>query len=108
MKTHKLAVAMLGLAILGTPVLAATNFNSAEHPGQDAERSWKMSAPEECIWLQKQFDTAIKSHENAPKAAEAKILRSDGGSLCTAGKDTSGIIKLQHALKDLGVTPIRG
>ena len=65
----------------------------------------QMSASDKCAALEKQFDQAIVTHGKATKAADATTLRTDGGKLCTAGKTTQGMKKLQQALNDIGVKP---
>ncbi len=60
---------------------------------------------QQCTKLEKQFDSAIKKHASAAKAADAKQARADGGDLCKAGKSEDGVKKLQEALQDLGVKP---
>ena len=65
----------------------------------------QMSGSDKCAALEKQFDQAIVKHAKDAKAADAKTLRTDGGKLCTSGKTTDGMKKLQQALNDIGVKP---
>lgn len=104
MSTRTIIPAVLALAMLGTPALARPGGGSST-AAPDRER---FTASMECTAYQRQFDTAIKSHAFVPMVDQARTLRADGGTLCSTGKETQGIIKLQHALKDLGVTPSRG
>ena len=64
-----------------------------------------MTSANKCTRLEKQFDRAIPKHASAPKAADAKTLRAEAGTLCKAGKPDDGIPKLQEALNNLGVKP---
>lgn len=65
----------------------------------------QMSGTEKCTALEKQFDQAIVKHAKDAKAADARALRTDGGKLCTSGKTTEGMAKLEQALNDIGVKP---
>jgi len=103
-----MASAILGLAVLGTSVFAIAGPGSAMNSSGHDERGVAMTPYMQCMSLQQQFDSAIKSHANAAKVTEAKSLRSDAGRLCTNGKSEDGIIKLRQALKDLGVSPNMG
>ncbi len=63
------------------------------------------TSAQKCTALEKQFDAAIVKHEKATKAADAKALRTEGGTLCTSGKADQGVKKLQAAFNDIGVKP---
>jgi hypothetical protein len=63
------------------------------------------SPAKQCTTLEHQFDNAIKKHASAPKAAEAKQARADGGDMCKSGKAADGVKKLQEAIRDLGLKP---
>jgi hypothetical protein len=58
-----------------------------------------------CTSLEAQFDDAIKTHGSAAKAGDARMLRTQGGSLCAEGQHSQGAVKIEQALKDIGVTP---
>lgn len=105
MSTRKIFPAVVALALIGTPALAASVTGTRAPGAPDHER---FTASMECDAYQQQFDQAIKSHAFVPMVEKAKTLRSDGGTLCSTGKETQGIIKLEQALKDLGVTPSKG
>jgi hypothetical protein len=64
-----------------------------------------MTPAQQCTALQKQFDQEIVKHATAPKAAQAKLLRTDAGKLCQTGKNDDGVKKLKQALKDINVKP---
>lgn len=108
MNTRMLASAMLGLAVVSTSVLALTDPGAAMNRSGHDEKEMIKTSYGECMSLEQQFDSAIKSHATAAKVSEARTLRTDAGKLCTAGKTGEGVIKLQHALRDLGVTPTKG
>ncbi|MDY0881660.1 hypothetical protein ACFPL7_18895 [Dongia soli] len=59
----------------------------------------------QCATLEHQFDTAIKKHANAPKAADAKQARTEGGDMCKSGKQADGVKRLQEGIRDLGLKP---
>jgi hypothetical protein len=63
------------------------------------------TSAQKCTALEKQFDAAIVKHEKSAKAADAKTLRTEGGTLCASGKADEGVKKLQAAFNDIGVKP---
>ena len=101
MNTRLILPAILSAVVLSSPVLAAGGTTAPA--GTADKKPVQMTMVEKCTSLEKQFDAAIKSHEKAAKASEAKTLRTDGGNLCTAGRHMEGVLKLEQALKDLGV-----
>lgn len=106
MKTRTTIPVILAVAMLGTPALAGPGPVRPSTAGAaDHER---FTTAMECTAYEQQFDKAIKSHAFVPMVDEARTLRTEGGNLCTTGKQTEGVMKLQHALRDLGVTPSRG
>ena len=106
MFTRLIVPAILGALVLSAPVLAA---EKAATPSTPATQTAATSTPgERCMALEKQFDAVIKDHGNAAKAGEAKTMRSEGGRLCTDGKHSDGIAKLEQGIRDLGVTPVKG
>lgn len=104
MNTKMIASAILGLALLSTPVLAAAGTDAYRSRGKQDEHK-HMTSAEQCMSLQAQFDAAIKNHAKGSKVAEAKTLRTDGGKLCASGRPYDGVVKLQQALDDIGVAP---
>lgn len=108
MHTRMIVPAILSVALLSTPVLAATanlktqqlrNMYSQEEYGEAAA----MTPSVLCSDLKKQFDAAIKTHENAPNAIKAKSLHVEGRDFCAGGDTTRGIAKLEQALNILGI-----
>lgn len=65
----------------------------------------QMTPEQKCTALGKEFDQVIVKHQGAPKAGDARMLRTDGGKLCAEAKYTDGIAKLQTAFSDIGVKP---
>ena len=65
-----------------------------------------MSPADQCTALEKQFDDGLATTKaSTDKLSKAKTLRADGGKLCSTGKPTEGLKKLQSALKDIGLKP---
>ena len=104
MSTRTIVPAILSAVVLSAPVLAA-GIDKPGHPPASMERAAAVNAAARCTSLQSQFDAAIKRHETAKMAAEAKTMREDGGKLCTGGNVDQGIAKLEMALKNIGVKP---
>lgn len=97
--------AILSAVMLSAPVLAASSYSTAKPTGSHNFQTAAMTPAEQCTSLQQQFDEAIKTHEKAAKATEAKTMRTEGGNLCASGKQADGAAKLEQALKALGVKP---
>ena len=64
-----------------------------------------MTSRAQCEFFEAQFDKAIRTHQEAPKAADARVMRTEGADLCKSGKQSEGVVKLKTALNDIGVTP---
>ena len=58
-----------------------------------------------CASLQRQFDEAIVTHADAPKAASARTLRRTGEQSCNKGNYDDGVKDLAKALKRINVQP---
>jgi hypothetical protein len=58
-----------------------------------------------CASLQRQFDEAIVTHADAPKAASARTLRRTGEQSCNKGNYDDGVKDLTKALKRINVQP---
>ena len=90
-----LAASLAGLLALGAGI-AATGAASAA----------TVNPADQCTALEKQFDDAIASSKaTAAMLSKAKALRADGGKLCSSGKASDGVKKLESALKDIGLKP---
>ena len=105
MKMRIMVPAVLSAVLLSAPVLAASNYDTSPKPTSPILQTVAMTPAQKCTALKKQFDQAIKTHEKAPKANEAKTMRTEGGTLCTSGKEADGVAKLEQAIKALGVKP---
>lgn len=103
MITRMIVPALLSAVMFTTPVLAAGSYGAMTPATQHTQKAAAMTPAEKCTNLEKQFDSAIKKHEKAAKAGEAKTLRTEGGNLCASGKHAEGVAKLEQALKDIGV-----
>jgi hypothetical protein len=99
--------AVLGSLLLSTSVFAAGSTATPTAPAKEQNKvqTAAVKSAERCTSLQAQFDEALTTHGSAAKAADAKMLRAEGGKLCTAGQHSAGIVKIEQAFKDLGVTP---
>lgn len=103
MKMRIILPAILSAVVLSTPAWAEElDLMNSHKPNHTYDE--KMA---ECTDLQGQFDTAIKAHENANKAAAARDMRAEGSKMCTDGRYVDGIAKLEQALNDIGVTVVR-
>ena len=108
MNTRLILPAMLGALMLSTPVLASSiPYDQSYYWARPNLTPPLGIAPRdtECKALQAQFDKAIESHGMAAKAADARAMRTEGSKMCVAGEWNRGVVKLETALKDLGVTP---
>ena len=92
-------------------VAAAFVFSTAafaagtQHKDENRVQTLATKAAQRCTTLENQFDAVINSHGGAAKADSARLLRTQAGALCGQGDHEQGTIKLEEALKDLGVTP---
>lgn len=103
---------VVALALTGASVMAASGSanETKGHPkigGTAQQMAAADSLASQCTKLEAQFDGAIKSHGSAAKAAEAKLLRQEGGQLCASGKAAAGVKKLEQALSDIGEKPMK-
>jgi hypothetical protein len=67
---------------------------------------------QECTALETQFDrhiarAEVSDHHNGlmSPVMTARTLRLQGAKLCRRGESAAGIEDLQHALRDIGLTP---
>ena len=109
MNTRLILPAMLGALMCSTPVFArgAGPYDQAHYwarPNLNSPLGVNPPA-DKCNALKSQFDKAIESHGMAAKAADARAMRTEGSKMCVAGEWNRGVVKLETALKDLGVTP---
>jgi hypothetical protein len=88
MKTTYFLTATAAVMLLASSAFAAT-----------------MTPAAQCTALQKQWDQSITQHSSASKVKEARALHTDGVKLCSSGKSSDGVAKLEQAIKDLGVKP---
>jgi hypothetical protein len=108
MLTRVIVPALLGALVLSAPVLAAERADTFPSPYPKAYTDAKARQDERCTELETQFDGAIKDHSNADKAGEARTFRREGGEMCTNGRQFDGILKLEQAIRDIGLTPTEG
>jgi hypothetical protein len=110
MHMRMIAPAILSAALLSTPVLAATAKDQSQqlrtlYSQEEYGEAAAMTPSVLCSDLKKQFDAAIKTHEDAPDAIEAKSLRVEGRDYCAGGDTERGIAKLEQAIRALGLEP---
>ena len=89
--------------VLSGPAFAAGEA-SGMNKDQNRVQTAEMKAANRCTALEKQFDGVINAHSGA-KADNARMLRTQAGALCGKGDHTAGVIKLEEALKSIGVEP---
>lgn len=109
MNTRLIVPAMLGALLFSTPVLArgAGPYDAAHYwarPNLNSPLGVNPAA-DKCNALKGQFDKAIETHGAAAKATVARTMSTEGANLCAAGDWNRGVVKLETALNDLGVTP---
>ena len=99
--------AVLSALVFSTAAYAAGNTTTTP-PAKDQNKvqTAAMKSAERCTALEKQFDGAITAHAKDPKVESARLLRTQGGELCGKGMHEAGIIKLDQALKDIGMKPV--
>jgi hypothetical protein len=98
--------AVAAALVLSTSAFAAaTSTNSGPGKVENKVQTAAVNAAARCTGLENQFDLSIKTHGSAAKADSARMLRTEGGALCSKGEHEAGIVKIEQALKELGVTP---
>ena len=106
MKSRLILPAVLGALMISAPAMATGLASKAgTGPSYPWERTGERTPLAVCKDLQMQFDEVSGSHQNSGMFKQAKMLRSEGGVLCSTGKHEEAIGKLQTALRDLGVKP---
>lgn len=98
--------AVLGVAMLSTPVLAAGSPDTGlGGSGPSAHNAYAMPSSDRCTRLKHQFDEAIKTRQQNEDASDAIALRNEGGKLCNGIDPARGVDKLLSALWTLDVQP---
>jgi uncharacterized protein YyaL (SSP411 family) len=105
MLTRSLILAGLAGALLSSAALADSVSSTTNNKQTTNKPAQTQQLADRCAALETQFDQAIGTHGNAPKAATAKQLRTKGENLCKTSHEKNGIKSLQQALKDLGLKP---
>ena len=96
--------AVVGALVLSTSAFAASNSPTSVDR-HDRMQTAAVKSAERCTALENQFDEVIKTHGGAAKAGDARMMRTEGGSLCAQGHHEEGAIKIEQALKNIGVSP---
>ena len=105
MRARLIVPAVLGAFVLSTAAFAAGTTTTPPAKDQKKVQTAAVKAEARCTALEGQFDDAITTRGTMAKAKSAQMLRTQGGALCGQGKHEAGIVKLQRALKDIGVKP---
>jgi len=90
------------------PVTAIQDYGRTTRSEADvrALRTAEAGADARCRAFESMFDKADTQPRADSTTRTARMLRTQGGALCAAGKDSQGIARLELALHDLlGVTP---
>lgn len=104
MKTRVIVPLFVSAVMLATSAMAAgAKHDSYRNTDMKRTQMSTMTPQKQCTSLQSKFDVAIKKHEKAAKAEQAKAMRTEGGNLCAQGQHAEGVAKLQQALRDIGV-----
>jgi hypothetical protein len=101
MNTRLMIPAILGAAMLSTPVLAGGTYSMGMSPDQPTQTAAAMADSGMCTALERHFDREAMPHEKVGWTDYAKGLRAEGGKLCSSGKYDQGVNKLQAALSYL-------
>ena len=91
-------LALAATSAISTGAFAA-NAHDTNHPSSRAQMSDRCSA------LESQYNSVIEGKLNAPKAHKAEGLHAQGVSACQSNNSDIGVLKLQQALRTLGVKP---
>jgi hypothetical protein len=101
MNTRLMIPAILGAAMLSTPVLAGSTYSMGMSPDQPTQTAAAMADSGKCAALERHFDQDAMPHEKGGWTSYAKGLRAEGGKLCANGNYDQGVNKLQSALSYL-------
>ena len=113
MKVGWVIPVLFGAFVLSSPgtagAVVSASSNAVVHPsGNHSEKAVSLSAApnERCVYLEQQFDKAIKKTRNgSAQMVDAQALRDEGANLCAGGNPRRGIADLEAALHELSVNP---
>lgn len=107
MKTRLIVPLLLGAVLFSLPAMATGKAGpKGSGPGHPREHIIaSMDPATKCRLLNEQFNVAIRQHEDAAMATQAKAMRSEGLELCAQFKQEQGAAKLEEALRDIDVRP---
>ena len=101
MRIRAIVIAGLGASLLSSAAWAA-DFGGRSVPDH---RNGRLESADQCAALESQYDAVIGSHQNASHIGRAEGLHATGLGECNSNDGSVGVIKLEQALKTLGVTP---
>lgn len=102
MNIRTVLMAILATSALSTGAFAATHVGNARDTNHPSSRA-QMSAA--CSALESQYDSVIEGKIDSPKMDKASGLHARGVDACNSSNSDIGVIKLQQALRVLGVKP---
>ena len=95
-----------GLRVALLTALATTLLASA-FGAPPPEVAARPATAADCQSLLHQFDVAITAHRGASHADDAQQSRDLGEAACTQGHYGDGVLKIRHALHEIGVKPVK-
>lgn len=102
MSVRILSLVAAAAMTIALPAMAANSTNPAP---QTTKTSEAVSPAKACGILQRQWDAVADQHKGDAKFVPAREMRYEGGRLCSGGKASQGVAKLEQALKDIGLKP---
>jgi hypothetical protein len=92
-------MAIAATSALSTAAFAATIQHEGNRPSSREQMSYRCSA------LESQYNGIIEGNLSAPKAEKAEGLHAQGVNACESNNSGIGVLKLEQAVRDLGVKP---
>lgn len=102
MKIRTVLMAIAATSALSTGAFAATHAENAHDTNHPSSRE-QMSAS--CSTLESQYNSVIEGKVSSPKMDKASGLHAQGIDACNSNNSDIGVLKLQQALRVLGVKP---
>ncbi len=99
MKFRTVLLAVVGICAASSIAFANTSPKNQNHP--TSREGWS----DRCAALDAQFDGLVDKHKDNPELDAADQLHADGVSACAASETTTGVTKLEEAIRKLGVEP---
>ena len=94
----------LALGLVSPAALAAnTAVTGPREPTPAHPAPYAQQLSDRCAALLSAFDQNIDTHTTAPKATDARALRTTAATQCKANDTTTGLKSIEQALPDIGV-----